>query len=116
MVATSGDLYELAGLAGEPDRWTILGIEMDAHSHGEDPRWDIRVYAADREELGVESFEDWDQVAAAHGGIPVVDIALHEAGPDDVIRCLKVLGIQLRNGHVEHPLLHSAYADHPEQD
>ena len=116
MIVGSGDLYELAGLANERDRWTIVGIEMDAYSHGADPRWTIRVYAADRHELGVAGFDDWEEVADEHGGIPVVDILLHDAAPEDVIKCMKVFGVQLRSGHLNHPLLHAAYADHPEQD
>lgn len=116
MILGSGDLFELAGLKGERDRWSILGIELSAYSHGVDPRWSINVYAADRDELGVKVFEDWDRVAQQHGGIPVVDILLHEASLDDVIKCMKVFGVQLRSGHLKHPLLHAAYADHPEQD
>lgn len=115
MIDGRGDLYELAGLREEFDRWNIVGIEMDAHSHGAEPRWTIRVYAVDQHELGIERFEDFDRVAAEHGGIPVVDILLHDATVDDVIKCMKLVGIQLRNGHLKHPLIHSAYADHPEQ-
>jgi len=113
---SSGDLYALAGLDGERHRWHILGIEMDAHSHGAQPTWVIRIYAADWHELGIQSFEDYDRVAALHGGIPVVDIVLHDATPDDVLKCMKLFGVQLRNGHLQHELIHSAYADHPEQE
>jgi hypothetical protein len=116
LMVGASDLYELAGLAGERDRWSILGIQMDASSHGADPRWTIRVYAADRLELGVSSFDDWARVAAEHGGIPVVDILLHEATPEAVIKCMKLVGIQLRRGSLDQPLLHAAYADHPNQD
>jgi len=116
MLVGAGDLYELAGLADERERWSILGVEMDAFSHGADPRWTIRVYAADRQELGVSSFDDWARVAAEHGGIPVVDILLHDATLDAVVKCMKLVGIQLRSGHLEQPLLHAAYADHPKQD
>ncbi|MCM3554004.1 hypothetical protein M3697_02595 [Janibacter melonis] len=116
MITGSGDLYELAGLDGEPDRWSILGIDVTAFSHGEEPTWSIRFYAADRVELGVKKFEDWGAVAEKHGGVPVVDILLHEADFDDVIKCMKLVGVQFRNGHFKHQLLHSAYADFPEQE
>lgn len=116
MVKGSGDLYELAGLADERDRWTILAIDLDAHSHGADPRWSIYVYAADRQELGVQSYDDWAAVAAKHGGIPVVSILLHDATADDVIKCMKLVGFQLRSGHMPHDLLHAGYADFPEQE
>jgi len=108
MLVGAGDLYELAGIADERERWSILGIELEAFSHGADPQWTIRVYAADRLELGVSSFEDWARVAAEHGGIPVVDILLHDATPDAVIKCMKLVGIQLRRGNIEQPLLHAA--------
>lgn len=116
MIKGSGDLYALAGLADEPDRWSILGIDVSAFSHGKDPSWEIHFYAADRTELGVENFEDWDAVAEKHGGVPVVDILLHDAHFDDVIKCMKLVGVQFRNGHFKHQLLHSAYADFPEQE
>lgn len=116
LIKASGDLYELAGLADEPGRWSILGIEVDAYSHGADPSWTIRVYAADRHALGVDSFEDWDRVATEHGGIPVADIRLHDATLDDVIKCMKNFGVQLRNGHIRHDLIHAGYGDHPPQD
>lgn len=116
LIKASGDLYELAGLGDERDRWSILGIEVDAHSHGADPSWTVRVYAADRYELGVDSFEDWERVAAEYGGIPVADILLHSATLDDVIKCMKNFGVQLRNGHIPHDFLHSGYGDHPPQD
>lgn len=52
LVNTSSDLYELAGL--DHERWTILAIDIDAHSHGAPPDWNIRVYAADRDILAVQ--------------------------------------------------------------
>lgn len=116
MLIGSGDLYALAGLADDRDRWSILGIEVDAYSHGADPTWTVRVYAADRHELGVQGFEDFDRVAALHGGIPVVDILLHHVTLVDVIKCMKLFSVQLRNGHLEHGLIHAAVADHPDQE
>lgn len=117
LLTKAGDLYELAGLAGERRRWAILGIEIFAHSHGEPPSWDISVYAADRLELGVESFEDWAGVVERHGGIPVADIKLHDATFDDVIKCMKLISVQLRSrGTASLPLLHAGYGDHPPQE
>lgn len=114
LVNTSSDLYELAGL--DHERWTILAIDIDAYSHGEPPNWDIRVYAADHRALGVGRFEDWQRAADDHGGsIPVVDVLLHDLEFEDIIRCMKIIGIQLRLGSFDIPLTRTAYADHPEQ-
>lgn len=116
MVIGSGDLYALAGLGDEPDRWSILGISIDAYSHGADPTWTVRVYAADRHQLDIRNFEDLDRVGKLHGGIPVVDILLHDVTLVDVIKCMKLFRVQLRNGHLKHGLIHAAYSDHPEQE
>ena len=112
---TSGDLYELAGL--DHDRWQILAIDMTAYSHGEDPSWNIYVYAADRIEHEVTQAEDWEKVAAQHDGIPVVKVLLHNVDAGDVIKCMKLMSIQLRDRSTRsHHLIHTANADHPDQD
>ena len=115
MTNTSGDLYELAGL--DHDRWQILAIDMTAHSHGEDPRWMVYVYAADRHEHEVAQAEDWEKVAAQHDGIPVVKVLLHDVNADDVIKCTKLMSVQLRDRATSpYNLIHTANADHPDQD
>lgn len=115
MVASGGDLYELAGL--DHDRWLILAIDVDAFSHGAPPRWTVRVYAADRADLGFKGVEDLEAIAQERGSIPVVDILLHDVNLDDIIKCMKLIGIQLRNGHLQQqPLLVTGHADYPEQD
>lgn len=113
MVTSGGDLYELAGL--DRDRWLILAIDLGASSHGKPPSWTVRVYAADRGALGFEGVEDLDTVAKQHGGVPVVDILLHDVNLDDIIKCMKLIGIQLRNGHFQQSLLVADRADYPEQ-
>ena len=115
MTNTSGDLYRLAGL--DHDRWQILAIDMTAHSHGEDPSWNIYVYAADRIEHEVTQAEDWEKVAAQHDGIPVVKVLLHNVDAGDVIKCMKLMSIQLRDRSTRsHHLIHTANADYPDQD
>ena len=80
------------------------------------PRWTVRVYAADRVDLGFKGVEDLDTVAKQHGGVPVVDILLHDVNLDDIIKCMKLMKIQLRYGHLQQPLLVTGRADYPEQD
>ena len=113
-VASGGDLYELAGLS--QDRWLILAIDMGASSHGTPPSWTVRVYAADRADLGFKGVEDLEAIAQERGNIPVVDILLHDVNLDDIIKCMKLMKIQLRYGHLQQPLLVTGRADYPEQD
>ena len=114
-INTSGDLYELAGL--DHDRWQILAIDLDAYSHGKDPSWSIYVYAADRIKHEVTQAEDWDKVAAQRGGIPVVKVLLHDVDAADIIKCMKLMSIQLRDRATSpYNLIHTANADHPDQD
>ena len=110
MTNTSGDLYELAGL--DHDRWQILAIDMTAHSHGEDPRWMVYVYAADRIEHEVNQAEDWEKVAARHDGIPVVKVLLHDVDAADVIKCMKLMSVQLRDGSTRPTLTTRTRTDH----
>nr|WP_315502218.1 hypothetical protein [Actinomyces oris] len=115
-INTSGDLYELAGL--DHDRWQILAIDLDAYSHhGKDPSWNIYVYAADRIKFEVTQTEEWDKVVAQRGGIPVVKVLLHDVNADDVIKCMKLMSVQLRaRSTSSYRLIHTANADHPDQD
>lgn len=112
MIVGSGDLKELAGLGQE---WTVLAVNAFAHSHGAPPDWTVQVYAANRGELGVESFESWAEIAAEHGGVPVTEVLVHDATLDDVIRCMKVFDVQIKNPNVP-SLLVTQVADHPEQE
>ncbi|MGL5823529.1 MAG: hypothetical protein ACRCYU_01510 [Nocardioides sp.] len=116
LMTWSNSLYELAGLNDERDRWTILAIDLHAHSHGREPRWTVRVYAADRQELGVSEHSDWAGAAETHGGIPVTSILLHNVSIEDVLKCWKDFGVQLRAGGVQLPLVETGLADYPEQD
>lgn len=116
MMNTSADLYELAGL--DDGRWQILAIDLDAYSHhGKDPSWNIYVYAADRIKFEVTQTEEWDKVVAQRGGIPVVKVLLHDVNADDVIKCMKLLSVQLRaRSTSSYRLIRAADADHPDQD
>jgi len=116
MINTSADLYELAGL--DDGRWQILAIDLDAYSHhGKDPSWNIYVYAADRIKLEVTQTEEWDKVVAQRGGIPVVKVLLHDVNADDVIKCMKLMSVQLRaRSTSSYRLIRAADADHPDQD
>ena len=116
MINTSADLYELAGL--DDGRWQILAIDLDAYSHhGKDPSWSIYVYAADRIKFEVTQTEEWDKVVAQRGGIPVVKVLLHDVNADDVIKCMRLLSVQLRaRSTSSYRLIRAADANHPDQD
>ena len=116
MINTSADLYALAGL--DDGRWQILAIDLDAYSHhGKDPSWSIYVYAADRIKFEVTQTEEWDKVVAQRGGIPVVKVLLHDVNADDVIKCMRLLSVQLRaRSTSSYRLIRAADADHPDQD
>lgn len=107
---------ELAGL--DDGRWQILAIDLDAYSHhGKDPSWNIYVYAADRIKFEVTQTEERDKVVAQRGGIPVVKVLLHDVNADDVIKCMKLLSVQLRaRSTSSYRLIRAADADHPDQD
>lgn len=112
VINTSGDLYELAGL--DSRRWTILGIDMHAFSHGEDPRWTVHVYALDTQAEEVSSHETLTTLAERRGSLPVKDILLHGVALDDVVRCMKLIHVQLRSPHFP-DLDIVERGDHPEQ-
>jgi hypothetical protein len=96
-IKDSGDLYELAGL--DHDRWTILGIDMHAFSHGAPPEWTVHVYAFDRHSAEVTSHETLKELETERGSIPVKDILLHNVSLEDVVRCMKFVQIQLLSRH-----------------
>lgn len=111
-IVGSGDLKDMAGLGKE---WSVLAVNVYGYSHGKEPTWTVRVYAANREELGVSDFEAWQAVADEHGGVPVTEVLVHDATLDDVIKCMKLMAIQLRNPNVP-ALLVTQLGDHPIQD
>ena len=95
MITGSGDLYALAGLDAERDRWTILAVDITGHSHGADPDWDIYIYAVDRRQHDVASYNDLKALEAERGSIPVRSILVHGATLDDVVKCMKLVTFQL---------------------
>jgi hypothetical protein len=109
----SGSLYELAGL--DSDRWTILAVDAFAFSHGAEPDWTVRVYAVDAQDEAVTSFEDLTALSERRGAVPVKEIEVHGVSFNDVIKCMKVVHVQLINPHV--PKLDIVErGDHPVQD
>ena len=89
MIVGSNDLYELAGL--DHERWSILGIDLVAFSHGEPSDWDVRVYALDNQEHGVGSRDDLLSLEASRGSLPVVEVLLANVSLEDVVRAMKVV-------------------------
>jgi hypothetical protein len=77
IITASGDLYELAGL--DSKRWTILGIDMHASSHDDDPQWTVHVYTLDTHTEGVDSHQTLTALAEQRGSLPVKDILLPSA-------------------------------------
>jgi hypothetical protein len=113
LLTASGDLYKLAGL--DSSQWSILGIDLHTFSHGEDPNWTVHVYALDRKAQEVDSHESLMALAEQRGSFPIKDILLHDVSLDDVVRCMKVISVQLLRRHV-HALDIVERGDHPEQD
>ncbi|MGW4116645.1 hypothetical protein ACWEFJ_37710 [Actinosynnema sp. NPDC004786] len=89
----SGSLYDLSGL--DSNRWTILGVDAFAHSHGAEPDWTVRVYAVDSQAQEVKSHDDLTALAASRGSVPVKEVLVHDVSFDDVIKCMKVVHVQL---------------------
>jgi hypothetical protein len=54
-------------------------------------------------------------LAEQRGSLPVKDILLHDVSLDDVVRCMKVISVQLLRRHV-HALDIVERGDRPEQD
>lgn len=77
----------------------------------------VYIYAADRIEHEVARAEDWEKIAAQYDGIPVVKVLLHGVDVAGVIKCMKLMSVQLRDGSTRsYNLIHTANADHPDQD
>jgi hypothetical protein len=113
MIDGSNDLHELAGL--DHEEWSILGLEISGFSHGKPPSWDVRVYAFNRREFGVDDHEGLKQLEAERGAVPVREILLHEVDFDDIVRSMKLVGMQfLRRGFDR--LETVELGDHPPQD
>ncbi|TDP29860.1 hypothetical protein [Nocardia ignorata] len=113
LVNTSLNLKELAGL--NDGDWTIVGIEADAYSHGDPPRWTIGVYALNRREYNVTSFEDWQKLQAERGALPVKHILLHDVDFETLVRTTKGVHLQFLNPNVT-KLEIVERGDHPPQD
>lgn len=113
MIASSGDLHKLAGLDAE--RWTVVAIDMWAHSHGEPPNWTVIVHAFDREANAAEDFEGMRRLLDERGSVPVTSVQVHNASLEDVVKCMKVVHFQLRNPHLS-GLDVVQRTDHPPQE
>jgi len=105
--SSANDLYELAGLADDRERWTILGVDLLTFSHGREPDWTVRVYALDRKSsefpAGLEGFDQLRELERERGGyLPVTEILLHDVGLNDVVKCMKVVHIQLLAANFQH--------------
>lgn len=109
----SGSLHELSGL--DRDRWSILAVDVFAHSHGAEPEWSVRVYAVDLQTAEVKSYEDLTALAASRGSVPVKEVLVHDVSFDDVIKCMKVVHLQLISPHFR-KLEIVERGDHPVQD
>ncbi|WP_447646749.1 hypothetical protein [Nocardioides zeae] len=111
LITASNDLYDLAGL--KHDDWTILALEIFTVSHGKEPNWDVRVYACNRSEHGVDSYEDLRRLEES-GGVPVREILLHNVGLEDVVKSMKLVTFQLLRRDFEN-LVIVEKDDHPSQ-
>ncbi|TYL55747.1 hypothetical protein FXB39_00620 [Nocardioides sp. BGMRC 2183] len=111
-IAGSADLYDMAGLKDED--WTILGLEISGFSHGEKPTWDVRVYAHDRRTSGANEYQGLKELEAERGAIPVKEILLHEVNFEDVVRSMKLVGMQFLRRHFDN-LEVVELGDHPPQ-
>lgn len=76
-------LEVLTGLAGTP--WTIVGY----HVYRSVNSWNFHLYAANKDELGINSHEDFASVERKLGHIPVRDFSLpHGVNPEEVFAAL----------------------------
>ncbi|MFE2754031.1 hypothetical protein ACFXGA_18735 [Actinosynnema sp. NPDC059335] len=113
VIKGSGSLYELSGL--DVNRWSILAVDASAYSHGAEPEWTVHVYAVDRQAEEVKSYEDLAALAARRGSVPVKEVLVHNVSFDDVIKCMKVVHVQLISPNF--PKLDVVErGDHPAQD
>lgn len=100
LMTWSNDLYRLAGLS--VPQWSILGIDMWAFGHRDEPRWSVHVYAINCEKHGIHVHEDLQRLHAERGSLPVKNIRLHDVSFEDIVRSMKVIHVQLlsRNGWI----------------
>lgn len=93
VIVYSNDLYKLAGL--DHGKWTILGLDMWAFSHGDPPSWSIHVYAVNRESEDVRGYDGLNELEAERGSVPVTDIQLHDVSFEDIVKSMKVIHLQM---------------------
>ncbi len=109
----SNDLYALAGL--DLEDWSILGFEVSGFSHGKEPTWDVRVYACHTAQHGVTSYKGLKRLEADQGAIPVRQILVHDLTFNDIVKSMKLVGMQfLRCGFDRLQVVE--LGDHPPQD
>jgi hypothetical protein len=76
-------IAELTGLEGTS--WNIVGYRIYRIAN----TWNFHIYAADTEELGIKSHEDYARVEKKLGHIPVRDFALpHDVDAEKVFAAL----------------------------
>ena len=101
MMKEANDLYALAGL--DHAQWSILSVDIIGFSHGSPPDWDVTVTAWHCGLPPEERRAEFERVVS-EGAIPVTEIRLEGVGMDDVVKCMKVVHIQLRARNVNAPI------------
>jgi len=85
-------LRALTGLEAH-DKWSIVGI--DWFTHGTRPA-DVYVYAFDREETGISTYDEMVEYAAREGSLPVTSFLMHELDFETITReAFKSFRVQL---------------------
>lgn len=88
-------LRQLTGLE-DHDKWSIVAI--DWFTHGKLPA-DVYVYAFDREETGISTYEEMVAYAAREGSLPVTSFLMHELDFETIVReSFKSFRVQLISG------------------
>ncbi|ASW53002.1 hypothetical protein [Plantactinospora sp. KBS50] len=89
----AGNLYKLAGL--DHDKWSILAIDVYTFSHGAPSDWQVSVYAVDRANVTPDNYDGLKALEAEQGSVPVTEFKLDNVSLEDVVRCMKVMHVQL---------------------
>ena len=77
-------LRKLTGL--DDERWSIVGIDWYTHGKVGDERGDVYVYAFDRLETGIGSYDEMRAYADREGSLPVTSFLLHDVDFQTIIR------------------------------